>query len=78
MAVIAGVRGGYGNTVVVSHGGNLATLSAHLSQVLVRPGETVTAGQVVGLAGSTGMSTGPHLHFEVRLRGTPADPLRYL
>ena len=77
-AVIAGVRGGYGNTVVVSHGGNLATLSAHLSQVLVRPGQAVTAGQVVGLAGSTGMSTGPHLHFEVRLRGTPADPLRYL
>ena len=77
-AVIAGVRGGYGNTVVVSHGGNLATLSGHLSQILVKPGQAVTAGQVVGLVGSTGMSTGPHLHFEVRLRGTPVDPLRYL
>jgi murein DD-endopeptidase MepM/ murein hydrolase activator NlpD len=77
-AVIAGARGGYGNTVVLGHGGNMATLYAHLSQVLVRPGQAVTAGQVVGLAGSTGMSTGPHLHFEVRLNGTPVDPLSYL
>lgn len=76
--VIAGARGGYGNTVVVGHGGGMATLSAHLSQVLVRSGQTVKAGQVVGLVGSTGMSTGPHLHFEVRLGGTPVNPLNYL
>lgn len=76
--VMAGPRGGYGNTVVVGHGGNMATLNAHLSSVLVSPGQSVTAGQVVGLAGSTGMSTAPHLHFEVRLSGTPVNPLPYL
>ena len=76
--ILAGVRGGYGNTVVIGHGGNLATLNAHLSSVLVSPGQTVRPGQVVGLVGSTGMSTGPHLHFEVRINGTPVDPLPYL
>ena len=76
--IMAGPRGGYGNTVVVGHGGNMATLSAHLSSVLVTPGQTVAPGQVVGLAGSTGMSTAPHLHFEVRLGGTPVNPLTYL
>ena len=76
--IIAGVRGGYGNAVVVGHGGNLATLNAHLSSILVSPGQKVKAGQIVGLVGSTGMSTGPHLHFEVRIGGTPVDPLPYL
>ena len=76
--ILAGPRGGYGNTVVIGHGGNLATLSAHLSSVLVSPGQTVRPGQVVGLVGSTGMSTGPHLHFEVRISGAPVDPLPYL
>ena len=76
--ILAGARGGYGNTVVIGHGGNMATLNAHLSSVLVSPGQSVTPGQVVGLVGSTGMSTGPHLHFEVRLSGTPVDPLPYL
>lgn len=76
--ILAGVRGGYGNAVVVGHGGNLATLNAHLSSILVSPGQQVKAGQIVGLVGSTGMSTGPHLHFEVRIGGTPVDPLPYL
>ena len=76
--LIAGVRGGYGNAVLVGHGGDLATFNAHLSSILVRPGQSVQAGQVVGLVGSTGMSTGPHLHFEVRINGTPVDPLPYL
>lgn len=76
--ILAGPRGGYGNTVVIAHGGGMATLSAHLSSVLVNPGQTVSPGQIVGLVGSTGFSTGPHLHFEVRLGGTPVDPLPYL
>lgn len=76
--VIAGPRGGYGNTVLVDHGGGMATMNAHLSSVLVSPGQRVQPGQVVGLVGSTGMSTGPHLHFELRLGGTPVDPLPYL
>lgn len=76
--VWAGGRGGYGNTVIVDHGNTLATLYAHLSNVRVGVGQHVTRGQVVGAVGSTGLSTGPHLHFEVRRSGTPVDPLGYL
>ncbi|MDP8992104.1 MAG: M23 family metallopeptidase, partial [Actinomycetota bacterium] len=76
--VYAGPRGGYGNTVVVDHGGPLATLYAHQSALYVQPGAAVTQGQVVGAVGSTGFSTGPHLHFEVRVNGVPANPLAYL
>ena len=76
--VTAAERGGYGNTVIVDHGNTLATLSAHLSRIAVADGATVTRGQVVGYAGSTGYSTGPHLHFEVRVNGNPVDPLKYL
>lgn len=76
--VYAGPRGGYGNTVVVDHGGALATLYAHQSAVFVSVGNGVAAGQVIGAVGSTGFSTGPHLHFEVRLGGTPVNPLGYL
>jgi len=73
--VVAGDCGGYGNCVVIDHGASLATLYGHQSQVLVKVGDVVTAGQVLGLVGSTGISTGPHLHFEVRLRGAPIDPV---
>jgi murein DD-endopeptidase MepM/ murein hydrolase activator NlpD len=73
--VMAGDCGGYGNCVVIDHGHSLATVSAHLSRTLVTAGQPVLDGQVVGLVGSTGRSTGPHLHFEVRLHGAPIDPI---
>ena len=76
--ISAGARGGYGNATIVDHGGGLATLYAHQSELLVAPGMVVAAGQVIGLVGSTGFSTGPHLHFEVRVSGQPVDPLLYL
>ncbi len=76
--VAAGYRGGYGNAVVIDHGGSLATLYAHQSRLAVSAGEQVARGQVVGAAGTTGNSTGPHLHFEVRVEGTPVDPANYL
>ncbi len=71
----AGPRGTYGNTVIIDHGGGLETLYAHALQVLVEPGQWVEAGEVIALVGSTGRSTGPHLHLEVRLNGIPYDPL---
>jgi murein DD-endopeptidase MepM/ murein hydrolase activator NlpD len=60
------------------HGGGFATLYAHLSSINVSMGQFVQRGQVVGLVGSTGWATGPHLHFEVRINGTPQNPLAYL
>lgn len=78
VVVYAGPRGGYGNATVVDHGNSLATLYAHQSAIHVSVGQRVTRNQAVGAVGSTGYSTGPHLHFEVRVQGTPVDPLRYL
>jgi murein DD-endopeptidase MepM/ murein hydrolase activator NlpD len=68
-------RGGYGQTVVVDHGDGLTTRYAHLSSRHVQVGDTVAAGQIVGLAGQTGRATGPHLHLEVRSHGVAIDPM---
>lgn len=76
--VIAGAQGGYGNAVVIDHGGGMATLYAHQSRVGVSENQQVRAGDVIGYIGSTGYSTGPHLHFEVRIGGNPVDPALYL
>ena len=70
----AGYRGGYGNLVIVDHGKGIATFYAHLSQIAVSVGQRVVTGQKIGAVGSTGRSTGPHLHYEVRAWGTPLDP----
>jgi murein DD-endopeptidase MepM/ murein hydrolase activator NlpD len=74
----AGWEGGYGNLTVIDHGNGLATAYGHQSQLAVSSGQTVSRGQVIGYVGSTGHSTGPHLHFEVRVNGVPNDPLSYL
>jgi murein DD-endopeptidase MepM/ murein hydrolase activator NlpD len=74
----AGYDGGYGYSIMVYHGGGFATWYAHLSRILVSPGQRVERGQVIGLVGSTGWSTGPHLHFEVRINGAAQNPLQYL
>lgn len=75
---IAGWSGGYGNMVEVDHLNGLSTRYGHLSKILVKVGEHVTTGQVVGLIGSTGRSTGPHLHYETRINDTPVDPQKFL
>nr|WP_114313395.1 M23 family metallopeptidase [Thermus caldifontis] len=69
---------GYGFHVVLDHGAGVETLYAHMSRIAVRPGQWVEAGQVIGYVGSTGWSTGPHLHFEVRVNGVARNPLAYL
>ncbi len=76
--VSAGFNGGYGNATVVNHGGGLATLYGHQSSIGVSVGQVVQQGQVIGAVGSTGKSTGCHLHFEVRVNGNPVNPLPYL
>jgi murein DD-endopeptidase MepM/ murein hydrolase activator NlpD len=68
----------YGNMVTVSHGYGIETRYAHLSRYVVRPGDSVTRGKIVGRAGSTGRSTGTHLHYEVWIDGRPVNPLQYL
>ena len=76
--IYAGWMSGYGNLVVLDHGDGLATAYGHQSQLAVSIGQSVSQGQVIGYVGSTGHSTGPHLHFEVRVDGSAVDPLGYL
>jgi len=74
----AGAMGGYGNLVLLDHGGGVSTAYAHQSAIMVSVGASVSAGQQIGQVGSTGNSTGPHLHFETRIGGNPQDPRSYL
>ena len=76
--VVAGRNGGYGNMVEIDHGNGLTTRYAHLSKVLVKVGDRVEASDIVALSGTTGRSTGPHLHYEVRRNGKAVDPMRFL
>jgi murein DD-endopeptidase MepM/ murein hydrolase activator NlpD len=76
--IFVGPKGGYGNVVIVDHGGGIATLYAHQSRIATGNGAKLARGQTLGYVGCTGMCTGPHLHFEVRVDGTPQDPMRWL
>ncbi len=73
----AATNSSYGNYVLINHGGGNATLYAHMSSMAVSSGQNVTKGQVIGYVGSTGWSTGPHLHFEIRQSGSTVDPLQF-
>ena len=74
---VATSNSSYGNYVMINHGNGTASLYAHMSSLAVKAGETVTQGQVIGYCGSSGWSTGPHLHFEIRVNGSTTDPLAY-
>jgi murein DD-endopeptidase MepM/ murein hydrolase activator NlpD len=78
VALVGSSSSGYGNYVVIAHSGGPDTLYGHLSTALVKVGQAVIQGQPVGLEGSTGNSTGPHLHFELRINQRPVDPMLYL
>ncbi|NLP13239.1 MAG: peptidoglycan DD-metalloendopeptidase family protein [Clostridium sp.] len=78
VVIFAGWQDGYGYTVIVNHGGGITTLYAHCSSLLVKNGDMVKKGQVIAKAGQTGMATGTHLHFEVRIDGNVVNPLEYI
>jgi len=78
VVVMAGWNGGYGNFTLIDHGGGLATGYGHQSRIGVSIGQHVSTGEVIGYVGSTGASTGPHLHWEVRVNGTPVDPMGWV
>lgn len=76
--VFAGLEGGYGNVLVIDHGYGIKTRYGHLASIRVKPGERVKRGQVVAHMGNTGRSTGPHLHYEVRVNGLPQNPRKFI
>lgn len=76
--IVSGWKTGYGYTVIIDHGGGIATLYGHASKLLVRVGDNVASGETIAKVGSTGWSTGPHLHFEIRKNGEPVNPLKYV
>jgi murein DD-endopeptidase MepM/ murein hydrolase activator NlpD len=76
--IFTGWQNGYGQLVVIDHGGGLTTRYGHLSHIDVELGKVVTRGEFLGKVGSTGRSTGPHLHYEVRINDEPVNPLQYL
>ncbi|SHG53711.1 Septal ring factor EnvC, activator of murein hydrolases AmiA and AmiB [Thermosyntropha lipolytica DSM 11003] len=78
IVIYAGYNGGYGNMIIIDHGNGMSTLYAHMSRFVAVNGQKVTKGEVIGKVGSTGFSTGPHLHFEVRKDGSPVDPMGYI
>lgn len=78
VVIYAGYRGGYGRTVIIDHGFGIASLYGHASRLLVRKGDWIEQGATIALVGSSGRSTGPHLHYELHVDGIPIDPLRYI
>ena len=78
LVAFAGVESGYGNYTCINHGNGIATCYGHQSVLMVKVGDQVKQGQVIGLVGSTGYSTGPHLHFEIRSQGSYLDPCPFL
>jgi murein DD-endopeptidase MepM/ murein hydrolase activator NlpD len=78
VVIFSGYKGGYGKTVMIDHGLGYSSVYGHTSVLLVTNGQEVTQGQRIALVGSTGLSTGPHLHFEIRKNGIPQNPLKYL
>lgn len=78
IVTFAGWDGGYGNCVVINHGNNISTRYAHMEQIFTKLGQTVTRGDTIGAIGNTGRSTGPHLHYEVRIGGVCVNPMKYI
>ncbi|RMF16154.1 MAG: M23 family metallopeptidase [Candidatus Dadabacteria bacterium] len=78
VVLFAGVKSGYGNVIILDHGYGIITRYGHLSRIDVKPGQKVERGMVIGSVGSTGRSTGPHLHYEIRVAGVPVNPYRFI